>query len=394
MPNASSKSILSTFLVAAAIVAATVFGLAYANPNAWQSARQWIADATGEQSATVVRVADAETDAGATSTSTVLPAGEWAATAAGRVEPVGGEIAINPEMSGPVVAVYVSEGDEVKAGDLLFSIRDDELEARWEQARGEIDVRVRERAEDPTAEEDPKSAKKAEAWKAAADALADAELALYQARRDRDAADIAFRNGTGDRAALEAARKELADAEARVDEAARALDEERAKEGTPKPSRLEGSLETARDDLKLIEIAYQRAHVRAPIDGTILDVDVRVGEMAVTNPRAPSIRMGDVSRLEIRSEIDERDIASVKVGQSVIVRSKAFAGEDISGTVSSIAPALGRPKLSSAGPRQRADVDVVELWIKLDEETKLLPGMRVDVFFKPVEEKQAAAEAQ
>ena len=100
--------------------------------------------------------------------------------------------------------------------------------------------------------------------------------------------------------------------------------------------------------------------------------------------------MGDTSKLTIRSELEERDISALAKDQAVIVRSNAFPGRDFTGKVTWIAPSLGPPKLSGRGPRQLADVDVIELTIDLDNTPPLLPGMRVDVFFKPLAQKQAA----
>ena len=59
----------------------------------------------------------------------------------------------------------------------------------------------------------------------------------------------------------------------------------------------------ARADLAAAQLA--RATVRAPIDGTVLQVNVRAGEFVAAGGKAPIV-VGDISRLQIRCDIDEQ----------------------------------------------------------------------------------------
>lgn len=377
MPKADSTA--TTLVVAVLVAAGVVYGVQYLSANVETTT-------TTTTSEEVLTLAQATTG----DVTNSLPRGQWAATAAGRVEPRGGEIAISPEIAGVVTRTLVEVGDKVEAGDLLFILRDDELQARWELARTEIDVRKRERAEDPTGEEDPDSAERAKPRLEAEDAVGVAELAVYAARRAFDEAYIAAKTGAGPAEAVATARSALQQAQATL--ASRIADLDRVKADTeiPLPTRLEGGLESARDELGLIEIALERTRVRAPAAGTILRFDTQVGETVAPSPLQPVLVMGDIEKLTIRSELEERDISSIAVDQEVVVRSNAYPGQDFTGKVTWIAPSLGAPKLSGRGPRQLADVDVIELTIDLDDTPPLLPGMRVDVFFKPTAQQQAA----
>lgn len=51
--------------------------------------------------------------------------------------------------------------------------------------------------------------------------------------------------------------------------------------------------------------ALERASVRAPIDGTVLQVNIRVGEFVAAGAKPPVI-LGDISHLQIRCDIDEQ----------------------------------------------------------------------------------------
>ena len=73
------------------------------------------------------------------------------------------------------------------------------------------------------------------------------------------------------------------------------------------------------------------------------------------------------------------------VGQLVVVRSDAHPEREFNGKVASLAPSLGPGKLGQRGPRRPSDVDVLEVVVDMDGQPPLLPGMRVDVFFRPTE---------
>ena len=93
--------------------------------------------------------------------------------------------------------------------------------------------------------------------------------------------------------------------------------------------------------------------------------------------------IGNLSSLQVRAEIEERDIGKVRVGQAAVIRSDAFPGKDFEGRIASQAQSLGPSKIGQRGPRKPTDVDVLEVLIDLAGQPPLLPGMRVDVFLRP-----------
>ena len=86
--------------------------------------------------------------------------------------------------------------------------------------------------------------------------------------------------------------------------------------------------------------------------------------------------------MRVRAEVEERDVLKIHVGQRVIIRADAYQGRDFEGVVTTLAPALGPPRILSRGPRRPNDVEVLEVLATLDGEPVLLSGMRVDVYFK------------
>jgi HlyD family secretion protein len=151
----------------------------------------------------------------------------------------------------------------------------------------------------------------------------------------------------------------------------------------PAPTRLESALAAARADVTLAEVAIERSRIRTPIDGTVLQVNSKVGEMLAPSPENIAVTLGDLSALRVRAEVEERDIAKMRIGQRVVVRAPAYSGQEFEGKVTRVAEVLAPPRLGSgSGPRKPNDIDVLEVMIDLDGQPPLLPGMRVDVFFK------------
>lgn len=309
----------------------------------------------------------------------------WATSAPGRVEPKGGEIQLRPEANGRITNIYVTVGEHVEAGDLIAQLRADDDYARLVQARAEVAVRTAERDEEEEAEqgeEAKQKRKRVQTYRKTVDALGAAERAYHNAWIDFDATLQDYRAKRASDNDLAAARKAIKDAEQTVADKSGALTILEAKPETPLPTRLDSGLTLARADLRLAEIAYMNKRVRAPVGGKVLRLDGRVGEMASSNQRRPFAVLGDMSAIQITAEVPERDVSKVHVGQSVIVRSNAFANTEFRGQVTEVAPSVGSPGLRAQGPRQQLDAEVLEVKIVLEGQPSVLPGMRVDVFFK------------
>ena len=167
--------------------------------------------------------------------------------------------------------------------------------------------------------------------------MADAEKAVVEARAALDRAAIDKRAGRGSDAEVEAARR--VDARAGSREAGTAeLRRIENDTNTPLPTQVEGQLNIARTELLAAAAALEKMTIRAPIDGTILQINAKPGELAAPSATQPLVVLGDVSALRVRAELDERDFGEIKVGQSVLVRAAAFRGREFAGKVSFIAP--------------------------------------------------------
>ena len=309
----------------------------------------------------------------------------WAASATGRVEPKDGQISIGTQAPGKVADVAVKTNDKVLAGDLLIRLDDEDLLTRVTAAIQEVQVRERER--------DEEIAKGAQLERRQAeDSVASAERVLFRARQAYD--DLAFKlrtnpgNVTGDpeksRFAITAAKEQLANSKA-------SLARVSTKEGLPLATRMESSLAAARAELSLAEAAVERGRIRAPSEGTVLNVFTKVGELVAPSPDAPLVIFGDLRALRVKAEVEERDTSKVRMGQRVVVKGDAFPDKQFEGTVTSVSQTLASPRIATRGVRRPNDVEVLEVMISLDGTPPLLSGMRVDVFFKSEGPAEASA---
>lgn len=311
---------------------------------------------------------------------------QWAASATGRVEPRDGEVRIAAQVPGKITEVLAKTNDKVSAGDLLARLDDQDYYVKIAAAAAESGVREREREEEPVTGP-------AQQRREADDALSKAERSVFTAREAFDSSLRSSKGGKGSAEDFKKTHEALNSAKAVLDQSRSAASAIRAKNGLPLETRLESSLATARAELSGAEIALERTRVRAPADGTVLNMLAKAGETAVPSPDSALVTFGDLSSLRVRAEVEERDAAKVHVGQNVVVKADAFPDREFFGKVTSIAQSLAAPRIASRGPRRPNDVEVVEATVVLDGNPPLFTGMRVDVFFKVVDTTASAAAA-
>jgi HlyD family secretion protein len=321
---------------------------------------------------------------GSSSAKKAAPKGNWAVSAAGRVEPMGGEVRITAQAPGRIAEVLVAQNDKVASGDLLVRLDDEELQGRVNAALAEAAARKRER-------DNTEVTGKAQERRTAEDGVANAERQLVNSRDELDRLLRSRYAGQATAAAdIDKARDAVAKSRERLDQARASQRKLLAGEGLPAPTRQEVGLASARADLAQADAALERTRIRAAASGTVLQLNAKPGETATPSPENALAVMGELSALRVRAEIEERDIGKLRVGQSAIVRSDAFPGRDFEGKVATLAQALGPSRVGPRGPRKPTDVDVLEILIDLAGQPHLLPGMRVDVFLKPDTTAEAA----
>jgi HlyD family secretion protein len=294
----------------------------------------------------------------------------WQAVAPGRVEPWSGEIRVGSLVVGRIAEVLVKVNDVVFAGEPLIQIDDEQIRTRLAKEKAEVNMRKRAR---------PAQAKGADRRKFE-DGAADAEQAVVEGQSAADRAAVARRAGRGSDDALAGALSKLSISKEQLKQRQIELARFEA-DATAKPTELERQLAMARIDLRGAQAATDTLTVRAPIAGTVLRVNGRVGELTSPSALQPLVVLGNISALRVRAELDERNLGAIRIEQPVVVRSDAFRGRDIAGKVSSIAPMIEPGRIATRGQRNLTDVNVAEVVIDLAEPGPLASGMKVDVYF-------------
>jgi HlyD family secretion protein len=299
----------------------------------------------------------------------------WQAVAPGRVEPWSGEIKVTAAAIGAIGELLIKPTDKVFAGELLIRLRDEEVVTRVATAEAQVAMRKRAR-NDQTASNRVADRRRGE------DLVADAERAVVDTRAAIDTASIAKRAGSGSEGDIKAARAAHTRAHERLRQERADLRRLLNDSGVPLPVIVDGQLNIARTELATAEAALEKLMIRAPIDGTVLQINGKIGELASPSAAQPLIVLGDMSGLRVRAEVDERDFGDIKIGQAVLVRTSAFRGREIAGKVSSIAPIVDAGRINLRGQRNMTDVNVVEVVIDLTQPSPLAVGMKVDVYFR------------
>ena len=119
----------------------------------------------------------------------------------------------------------------------------------------------------------------------------------------------------------------------------KALSDYEISQAGPDPARLrlaEGRVSNAQAQLAAAQAALNRLTLVAPFDGTLARLDVHPGEWVI--PGQVVLVLADLSNLQVETtDLSERDIPQVEVGQPVTVFIEAL-GQEVSGRVRDISP--------------------------------------------------------
>ena len=137
--------------------------------------------------------------------------------------------------------------------------------------------------------------------------------------------------------------------------------------------------------IEATNVDLEQSQLKSPIDGIVLQVLVREGE----RPNSSGvINVGANQLMEALIEVYESDIDRVQIGQPVdlISENGGFMGS-LRGQVSLISPQVRQRRVLSTDPTGDADSRVVEVRVKLDNESAQkvshLTGMKVIARFSP-----------
>jgi len=159
------------------------------------------------------------------------------------------------------------------------------------------------------------------------------------------------------RAELEQAQAMLSEAKARLDRLTKELKRaEELKDVIPPAEydqteagrrEAQAAVEKAAALVRKAQFFHNCTQIRSPIDGTVLQRSVELGEIILIQPGvfAKSIAsVADLSQLEVEIEIQERDLAAIRVGQACLVIPDAYPVRQYRGRLDRLAPVLSRER--------------------------------------------------
>jgi len=213
-------------------------------------------------------------------------------TATGTVQPTT-EVDVSSELSGTLATVEVDYNDQVAVGQVLARLEDTRLAAQ---------VQI------------------TEAALAAAEArVLSAASSLREAKANYESQSALDERGITKRLDLIAylAARERAEAELAISEAER---------------------DTARANLEQSRIDLEKAVIRSPIEGVVLDRSAEAGQIIASSLSTPTLftLAEDLRRMELRVDIDEADIGRVAVGNRAEFTVDAFDGRSFPAEITQV----------------------------------------------------------
>jgi HlyD family secretion protein len=297
--------------------------------------------------------------------------------APGRVEPVSEEVKISSQVPGKLSSVPLEEGNRVVRGQLIAVIWNEEYRARVASAEAQLKLREAEllRIVNGSREQERREALAA---------VKEADAVLANARFEQHRRQELYRAGVISKSEAERAEREYDVARARhdaarehhsfVDAAAREDDRMRA----------EAEVAVARAQLAEARALLDKTEVRSPINGVVLRKHLHSGESISDLLQSPIYTLADASVLRVRVDVDERDIAKIRLGQRVWFTADAYGGKKFWGRVVRVGQILGKKNIRSDEPTERVDQKILETLVDLDPGSKLPIGLRLNSYV-PVE---------
>jgi HlyD family secretion protein len=139
------------------------------------------------------------------------------------------------------------------------------------------------------------------------------------------------------------------------------------------------SAEATREQTKLL---MERLTIRAPIDGTILQINTRVGEYASGSGKSAAMVLGQIDLLQVRADVDEQLAPRVSENMTAQAWIKGDSTHPMDLAFVRIEPFIV-PKISLTGSSaERVDTRVLQVifTLKPDQQRKVYVGQQMDIY--------------
>lgn len=297
--------------------------------------------------------------------------------ATGIIEAASQNIAIGSALSGIVLEVYVPVervGAHVASGDPLFRVDDRQLKAQLALAQARADSARAQLARlecQPRPEEVPPSEAKVQAAKANAD------RALDEYQRARSLVDqhaVSEQEAVGKRLLNDVAVEQWHQAQR---EHALLL----AGAWKPDLKVASAAVQQAEAEVAQIRTEIDRAIVRAPIEGEVLQVNVRAGESVSGQSQQALMLLGQLHPLHVRADVDEHDIAQFQPHGRAVLQLRGRNDRHYPLKFVRVEPYVVAKRWLTGDNTERVDTRVLQVIYELDAiDSAAYVGQQVDVF--------------
>jgi HlyD family secretion protein len=232
------------------------------------------------------------------------------------------------KIPGRVEARLVAEGEMVKVGQIVAR-----LEAReW---REEVALRRAQVRSTQAVLDELLAGSRTEEIGQARAALERARADLERARMEWERQQKLYQREVISTREYDFAKTALDAAEARVKEAREFLTLVEKGPRREKIDQARAALEASRQALAQAETRLGYTVLEAPLTGVVLSKNIEPGEYV--SPGTPVITVGDLAQVWVRAYINETELGKVKVGQKVRVTVDTFPGRQYEGRISFMA---------------------------------------------------------
>ncbi len=275
----------------------------------------------------------------------------------GKVEPIENFEAHAP-IATTVKRLLVKEGNHVRKGQLLLQLDDGDL--RSQAARAQAQIRAAQ------AEQSALTTGGTREEVLTLDSqLVKARTARNTAQRNLESLQRLQQQGAASAGEVQQGQEALQRAQA---DASLLEQKQKDRYSQPEVAKVQAQAAEAQAAYEAAEDALGKSAVRAPFDGIVYALPVKQGAYVQSGDLL--LQEGDLSRMLIRSFVDEPDIGRLAVGQKIDVTWDAMPGRIWNGTVMSIPATV---KL-----RGSRNVGEVTCWVD-NHDLRLLPNVNVGV---------------
>jgi HlyD family secretion protein len=139
-------------------------------------------------------------------------------------------------------------------------------------------------------------------------------------------------------------------------------------------------VKSAETGIKQAKANFDLSYIISPINGRILKINTKSGEIIATSGFA---EIGETSQMMVIAEVYQTDIQKVHLGQKAFITSGSFPGK-IQGTVREVGWQISKQSIFSTNPDADTDQKIVEVKIMIDspadsEKVSRLTNLQVDV---------------